>query len=109
MKLIAVLGMTFLPGTFVSVSTRSTDERNFLLMKSKAYFSTTFFTFGDGWGGTGKMWVYWVVTIPATIAIILLFQAWVRFSNPASTIASPWRTLFRMGRTELLRKDARVV
>ena len=109
MKLIAVLGMTFLPGTFVSVSSRGPDKKNFRLTKSEAYFSTNFFTYGDGWGGTSKMWVYWVVTIPSTVAIILIFQAWVRTSNPGSAMAGSWRRLLRRGRTHPLYKDVPVV
>ncbi|KAI7154041.1 hypothetical protein KC349_g7943 [Hortaea werneckii] len=66
-KGISVLGMLFLPGTFVS-----------------AIFSMSFFHFVSGtadqverWTVSPKFWMYWAVTLPLTlltIALFLLFQ-----------------------------------
>ncbi|KAI7216803.1 hypothetical protein KC333_g4613 [Hortaea werneckii] len=66
-KAISVLGMLFLPGTFVS-----------------AIFSMSFFHFVSGtadqverWTVSPKFWMYWAVTAPLTlltIALFLLFQ-----------------------------------
>nr|KMM70685.1 hypothetical protein CPAG_06996 [Coccidioides posadasii RMSCC 3488] len=53
MKSIAFLTMLFLPATFVA-----------------AVFSTTFFEFDErGWKISNSMWIYWAVTIPATILV----------------------------------------
>lgn len=60
MKKIAFVSFVFLPATFVS-----------------AIFSTTFFNFGPdakNWSVSDKFWVYWVVTIPITIIVPLLWR-----------------------------------
>ncbi|KAJ2977109.1 hypothetical protein NQ176_g4560 [Zarea fungicola] len=62
MKKIAFVSFAFLPATFVS-----------------AIFSTTFFNFGSDaktWGMSEKFWVYWVVTIPITIIVPLIWKYW---------------------------------
>ncbi|KAK3941799.1 hypothetical protein QBC46DRAFT_381473 [Diplogelasinospora grovesii] len=66
MKSIALLGMIFLPATFIS-----------------AIFSTTFFNFGqDGeWDVSGKLWVYWAVTIPLTILVVVVWRVWLACSD----------------------------
>ncbi|KAJ8063444.1 hypothetical protein OCU04_008661 [Sclerotinia nivalis] len=63
MRTIAVLGLLFLPGTFIC-----------------AIFSTSFFNFSPGnsiepqrWMVSDKFWIYWVVTIPLTLVIMLLW------------------------------------
>ncbi|KAH6894240.1 hypothetical protein B0T10DRAFT_479901 [Thelonectria olida] len=62
MKSIALLTMLFLPATFVS-----------------AFFSTTFFNFGDDkvWRVTGKIWIYVVVTVPVTVLSLYIWRLWV--------------------------------
>ncbi|KAI5464687.1 hypothetical protein BGZ63DRAFT_378374 [Mariannaea sp. PMI_226] len=62
MKSIALLTMVFLPATFVS-----------------AFFSTTFFNFGDDgkWKVSKSIWIYVVVTIPVTVVSVRLWQLWL--------------------------------
>ncbi|KAL2021634.1 hypothetical protein VTK56DRAFT_6987 [Thermocarpiscus australiensis] len=65
MKSIALLTMIFLPATFIS-----------------ALFSTTFFTYGDGgWEVSGKLWIYWAITVPATIVIVIVWRIWLANSD----------------------------
>ena len=53
------------------------------LTSHQALFSTTFFTFGDdgSWRVSGKLWIYWVVTVPATIIIVVLWWVWLANSD----------------------------
>ncbi|KFY34265.1 hypothetical protein V494_06920 [Pseudogymnoascus sp. VKM F-4513 (FW-928)] len=62
MKSITILAMVFIPATFVA-----------------GLFSTTFFSFeeNNGWGFSSKFWVYWVVVIPLTAAIISGWWLWL--------------------------------
>jgi hypothetical protein len=79
-KSITVLTIFFLPATFFSVSGRIW----FLRLKCahfnmKALFSTTFFTFGDdGWEVSDKIWLYWAVTVPTTVIVLLIYNLFVR-------------------------------
>ncbi|KAJ4147161.1 hypothetical protein LMH87_001706 [Akanthomyces muscarius] len=62
MKKIAFLSFFFLPATFVS-----------------AIFSTSFFNFSPEagrWTVSPMFWVYWVVTIPVTILMPVLWKYW---------------------------------
>ncbi|KFY98364.1 hypothetical protein V500_01729 [Pseudogymnoascus sp. VKM F-4518 (FW-2643)] len=62
MKSVTILAMVFLPATFVA-----------------GLFSTTFFSFveNDGWGFSTKFWIYWVVVIPLTAAIVSGWWLWL--------------------------------
>ncbi|KAK0748327.1 hypothetical protein B0T21DRAFT_356331 [Apiosordaria backusii] len=73
LKSIALLTMVFLPATFFS-----------------SLFSTTFFTYGDDgeWQVSGKMWIYWVTTLPATILIVVLWRVWLGNSD---AIVAGWK------------------
>ncbi|KAK4177754.1 hypothetical protein QBC36DRAFT_326389 [Triangularia setosa] len=66
LKSIALLTMVFLPATFFS-----------------SLFSTTFFNYGDDgeWQVSGKMWIYWVTTLPATLLIVILWRVWLGNSD----------------------------
>lgn len=65
MRSLGILTMTFLPATFIT-----------------AFFSTTFFQFNDnGWKASDKIWVYWVVTIPSTLLVLLIWRRWSRVSS----------------------------
>ncbi|KAK0668340.1 hypothetical protein QBC41DRAFT_322163 [Cercophora samala] len=70
LKSIALLTMVFLPATFFS-----------------SLFSTTFFSYGDDgeWQVSGKMWIYWVTTLPATILIVILWRVWLGNSDAIIT------------------------
>lgn len=68
MKTISVLGLVFLPGTFIC-----------------ALFSTSFFNFSPAsdtepqhWTVSEKFWVYWVVAIPVTLVTVACWLAWQR-------------------------------
>ncbi|QKX59133.1 uncharacterized protein TRUGW13939_06264 [Talaromyces rugulosus] len=73
MKSIGLLTMTFLPATFIS-----------------AIFSTTFFEYGEEKLQASKqLWIYWVVTIPSTLLIVIIWRSLLN-KNPPVT----WRTLW---------------
>ncbi|KAI0149820.1 hypothetical protein F4776DRAFT_603320 [Hypoxylon sp. NC0597] len=65
MKSVALLTMIFLPSTFIAT-----------------LFSTTFFSFAeDGWLASNAFWIYWVVVIPLTIAVVLVWRFWLGASK----------------------------
>ncbi|OTA64104.1 hypothetical protein K449DRAFT_432618 [Hypoxylon sp. EC38] len=65
MKSVALLTMIFLPATFIAT-----------------LFSTTFFSFAeDGWLASNAFWIYWVVVIPLTIAVVLVWRFWLGASK----------------------------
>ncbi|KAL2154651.1 hypothetical protein VTH82DRAFT_3327 [Thermothelomyces myriococcoides] len=73
MKSIALLGMIFLPSTFIS-----------------AIFSTTFFNFDEesnAWEVSDKIWIFLVTAIPATIITIVLWFTWLSWSGPFSFLS----------------------
>ncbi|PVH69386.1 hypothetical protein DL98DRAFT_505830 [Cadophora sp. DSE1049] len=68
MKAISLLGLVFLPGTFIC-----------------ALFSTSFFNFSPAsetkpqhWTVSEKFWIYWVVAIPVTIVTVACWVSWQR-------------------------------
>ena len=74
MKTISILGIVFLPGTYVAT-----------------LFGTGMFT----WVGTGgertsslkvspSMWIYWVITMPLTFVTLVVWLLWSRRENQAS-------------------------
>ncbi|KAL2132605.1 hypothetical protein VTI74DRAFT_3595 [Chaetomium olivicolor] len=75
MKSIALLTMIFLPATFIS-----------------ALFSTTFFNYGDDgrWLISGKLWIYWAATVPATIIIVILWRTWLANSDAIMSSVENW-------------------
>jgi len=66
MKTLAFLGSLFLPGTFLA-----------------SIFSTTFFDFGGGMDGSvsNGLWIYFVVMMPLTAAIVGMWWMFDRRSN----------------------------
>ena len=80
MKAIAVLTMFFLPGTFIAVgslafSTAISHNRH----PSHAFFVMPLFNWEASNTGSvmsSRIWIYWAVTIPATILVWYLFQEW---------------------------------
>ncbi|TGO21493.1 hypothetical protein BPAE_0216g00050 [Botrytis paeoniae] len=65
MKTIAILGIVFLPGTFIA-----------------SILSTTFLDFQNPSGlraaVSPSFWIYWVVTIPVTLIILVFWYLWER-------------------------------
>ena len=86
MKTVAVLTLTFLPATFVSVLKSSPPCRVLQqLTAMQAVFGMTFFNFTPGneahpetWVVSEKIWIYWVISIPLTIVTILSWFTWQR-------------------------------
>lgn len=69
MRTISILGLVFLPGTFIS-----------------AVFSMSFFNFTPGtgdqngsWNVSEKFWLYWVVAIPVTALTIAVWWTWQKW------------------------------
>ncbi|KAF7959731.1 hypothetical protein EAE96_001341 [Botrytis aclada] len=65
MKTIAILGILFLPGTFVA-----------------SILSTTFFDFQNESGlraaVSPSFWIYWAITVPVTLIILVFWYLWER-------------------------------
>ncbi|KAL4813868.1 hypothetical protein BDW67DRAFT_101469 [Aspergillus spinulosporus] len=63
MKTVAVVSMVYLPGTFVS-----------------GLFGTNFFSFqadpGNTWLMADEFWLYWAVTLPLTLATVVIWAIW---------------------------------
>ncbi|KAG2012665.1 hypothetical protein GB937_007014 [Aspergillus fischeri] len=69
MKTVAVVSMLYLPGTFIS-----------------GLFGTNFFNLSnDGgaksWIMSGNFWLYWVITLPLTLATVLVWASWHYFPH----------------------------
>lgn len=81
MVTIAAITMVFLPGTFVAVS--ETEQIRNLTNNQQPCFSISLFN----WNGNGKtiveiqFWIYWVVTVPLTIFIVVSCYLWFNY-NP---------------------------
>ncbi|KAH8432730.1 uncharacterized protein LDX57_010358 [Aspergillus melleus] len=63
MKTVGVVSLVYLPGTFVS-----------------GLFGTNFFDFAPGddsdWKTASTFWMYWAVTIPLTLATVVIWALW---------------------------------
>lgn len=69
MKTVAIVSMVYLPGTFIS-----------------GLFGTNFFDLSnDGgaksWIMSGNFWLYWVITVPLTLATVLVWASWHYFPH----------------------------
>ncbi|KAJ5833460.1 hypothetical protein N7474_001771 [Penicillium riverlandense] len=64
MKTLAFVTLTFLPPTFIS-----------------AIFSMSFFNYdtGSGWSVSNKIWIYWAIAIPTTVATALVWNCWPKY------------------------------
>ncbi|KAK4497465.1 hypothetical protein PRZ48_011916 [Zasmidium cellare] len=72
MRTISILGLVFLPGTFIS-----------------AIFSMSFFNFNPGsqdqparWAVSDKFWLYWIVAIPVTALTVVVWWTWQKWGMP---------------------------
>ncbi|KAI6816731.1 hypothetical protein KC332_g10657 [Hortaea werneckii] len=79
MKGISILGLVFLPGTFVS-----------------ALFGMNFFDLAQNHQGqyvlavSSNFWLYWAVTVPLTLGTVLLWQLWYRRAIPRPQSHNPF-------------------
>jgi hypothetical protein len=90
MKTLAVLATVFLPPTFVAVSTEYPYPPvldvlpfyNVQLIPPETLFSTPWFNFTAPTSSilSSQFWIYWAVSIPLTIIVILLWAIWYRWS-----------------------------
>jgi hypothetical protein len=81
-KSIALLTMVFLPATFFSVCIVTLIIFGAALTQLQAFFSTTFFTVGEnGWKASNRLWIYWVITVPATIVVVIIWNIWLAYSR----------------------------
>ncbi|KAF7177988.1 hypothetical protein CNMCM7691_006628 [Aspergillus felis] len=69
MRTVAIVSMVYLPGTFIS-----------------GLFGTNFFNLSsnDGvklWIMSGNFWLYWVITLPLTLATVLVWASWHYFPH----------------------------
>jgi hypothetical protein len=92
MKSIALLTMVFLPATFFSVCIVTLIIFSAALTQLQSFFSTTFFTFGEeGWIVSNRLWVYWVITVPATIVVVIIWNVWLAYSRLRKFLSTrPW-------------------
>lgn len=84
MKTISVLGLLFLPGTFISV--RSHSMLIFFKLPHhtlQTVFSMSFFSFSPGtdgqaplWTVSKEFWIYWVIAVPLTVLTIVSWNHW---------------------------------
>ncbi|KAK1452913.1 hypothetical protein CCUS01_01930 [Colletotrichum cuscutae] len=93
MKTMAVVTMVFLPPTFVAVlSTAGTYSRSIADQFSRqTIFSMSFFNWqassssGDDGGAeptvVPQFWIYWAVSLPFTIAIVIGWRVWWHFQK----------------------------
>lgn len=82
MKSIALLTMVFLPATFFSVCIVTLIIFSAALTQLQAFFSTTFFSFGEkGWKASDRLWIYWVITVPATVVVVIAWNLWLAHSR----------------------------
>jgi len=82
MKSIALLTMVFLPATFFSVCIVTLVIFSAALTQLQAFFSTTFFNFGENeWMASDRLWIYWAITVPATIVVVIAWYLWLVHSR----------------------------
>ncbi|KAK8054912.1 hypothetical protein PG993_000139 [Apiospora rasikravindrae] len=82
MKTVALLTMVFLPGTFVAVSFHSLSPFYAAL---DTFLSMPFFDWNADTGGTPSsspfQWIYWVTTMPLTIAFMVGWWVWWKLED----------------------------
>ena len=81
MRTIAVMSITFLPGTFVAVSVdiEHPPKKNTDLTR-QSFFSMSMFN----WQASGtepvlssRFWIYWAVTLPLTLLVLSVWLSWL--------------------------------
>jgi hypothetical protein len=98
MKTISVLGLVFLPGTFICVcaSHPFPSPKKQTNLYPKSLFSTTFFNFTPGsdtspqqWVMSDKFWVYFAVAVPITLITIACWFWWTNVSAKRAATGGP--------------------
>ncbi|RMY93428.1 hypothetical protein D0861_01936 [Hortaea werneckii] len=97
MKGISILGLVFLPGTFVSVGTSLTYSIKTAYADAlQALFGMNFFDLAQNHQGqyvlavSSNFWLYWAVTVPLTLGTVLLWQLWYRRAIPRPRSHNPF-------------------
>ena len=89
MRAVALVTLTFLPATFVSVRFSGNTFAGWIgTDHQQALFSTTFFNFTPGnesqqeaWVISKDFWIYWSVTIPLTLVTMVVWFIWRRWQR----------------------------
>lgn len=87
MKAIALLTMTFLPGTFVAVSRQCSPHgiiTKLIPVCLKSFFAMPLLDWQAPSAGavvSHRFWIYWAVTVPLTAVVLLLWSTWYLFSG----------------------------
>jgi hypothetical protein len=96
MKSIALLTMVFLPSTAIAVSTHLLSNHNIadMLPIYQTIFSISSF-FQAGADGSGlfvsdKFWVFWVVSLPITFVVVMIWVAWTQRTEIVGYVTD-WR------------------
>jgi len=87
MKTLALVTTVFLPGTYIAVSWNFQDHQSLRSdWRYKTLFSMSMFDWSSSSKSTAqsdtpetvsrKFWIYWVVTIPLTLLVMVLWRAW---------------------------------
>jgi hypothetical protein len=94
-KGISILGMLFLPGTYISVRSLRGITSCTCADDPQALFSMSFFHFAPGaegeaeqWTVSPQFWLYWVVTIPATALTVCIWFLFQRRHSPGTDSAA---------------------
>jgi hypothetical protein len=75
-------------------------------MQSQAFFSTTFFSFGDdGWKASKQIWVYWVITIPSTLLVLVIWGLWIQYPDQTLLTFDSWKKWFKRRGTAKPKED----
>jgi hypothetical protein len=96
MKSIALLTMVFLPSTAIAVSTHLLSNHNIanLLPIYQSIFSISSFfqasADGSGLLVSDKFWIFWVVSLPITFVVVVIWVAWTQRKEIVEYVAD-WR------------------
>lgn len=82
MKTIAIVTMIFLPRAYVAASKNIESSRTELRINAlvKTRFSMTMFNWQaqNGQVLSSHFWIYWAVTVPVTLLVLLVWVLWAR-------------------------------
>jgi hypothetical protein len=87
MRTISILGVVFLPGTFVAVCsfpfTSPKREKTRTDRRLQSILSTSFFDFKTSVGEdiSSKFWIYWAITIPLTLIVLAAWIYWYQINK----------------------------